>query len=82
MAGLADAVKNRLGLSLEVFAEHLRDDEAFGVLMEKVGNNDRGEVEPVVIEVRPCSDRDYRFVGMNSKIKFPNPEVGKVRKYL
>lgn len=47
-----------------------------------MGNSDKNDNEQAIIEVRPCSDRDYRFVGMNSKIKLPNPEVSKVRKYL
>lgn len=33
MAGLAHAVKNKLGLSLETFAEKIRDDEAFKGLL-------------------------------------------------
>ena len=43
MAGLSHAVKNKLGLSLEVFAEKIRDDESFKVLLEKVGSHEKNE---------------------------------------
>jgi hypothetical protein len=42
----------------------------------------KAEVENVVIEIRPQSDRDFNFIGINSKIKLPNPEVDKIKKYL
>ena len=47
-----------------------------------MGKVEKTEVEPVVIEIRPQSDRDFNFIGINSKVKLPNPEVGKIKKYL
>ena len=38
--------------------------------------------EPAIIELRPRTDKDYRYIGINSKIKLPNPEVTKISKYL
>lgn len=82
MVGLANVVKEKLGITFEIFAEQIRDESAFERLVEKVGASEKVECEPTVIEVRPHSDKDYRFVGINTKIKLPNPEVGKLRKYL
>lgn len=51
-------------------------------MVEKVGTAEKTDNEPIVIEIRPQSDRDFNFIGINSKIKLPNPEVSKIKKYL
>jgi len=53
--------------------EEIRDRETFGKMMEKMSNTEKIDVEHAKIELRPQSDRDFNFIGINSKIKLPNP---------
>jgi hypothetical protein len=47
-----------------------------------MSNTEKMDVEHAKIEIRPQSDRDFNFIGINSKIKLPNPEASKIKKFL
>lgn len=80
MNGLAAAVKEKLGISFEVFSEMVADEESFQRLLEKK----LPEVQDVslMIDLRPRNQEDFRFVAVNHKVKAISTSVGKVRRYL
>lgn len=40
------------------------------------------EKQPVVIDIRPRNQQDYRLVGINNKIQVVDSKVAKLRKFL
>jgi hypothetical protein len=80
MSGLAAAVRDKLGISFEAFSEQISEEESFQNLLGKKLPEE--EKAPFVIDVRPKNHEDYRFVGVNNKMKGNNYSVRRIRRFL